>query len=108
MVTSKGAVISFLGVTPTKPGEFWTENRHDCIGRAQVKITIKEDGSFETLCPTCGAHPVVFYEMGTYSYFGGTIIGSDRDEHFKCERCEIEQPDASYLEDGLCPGCTDI
>jgi len=71
--TSKGAIISFLGIQPP-PGMYCTSNRHDCSGRAQISITIREDGTVTTFCPTCGDSPVVFYEMGSFNYFGGKII----------------------------------
>ena len=70
---SKGVIISFMGIEPTKSGEYWTTNRHDCMGQAQVRVTIERDGSFETYCPTCGANPTVLYECGGF-YFAANII----------------------------------
>lgn len=70
---SKGTIVSFMGIEPTRPGEFWTANRHNCIGQAQVRITIRPDGSFETYCPTCGANPTVLYEMGRFAFFPNVI-----------------------------------
>lgn len=70
---SKGAIISFMGIEPKQPGEFWTTSRHNCLGQAQVRVTIHDDGSFETYCPTCGANPVVLYEMGQFSFFPNVI-----------------------------------
>ncbi len=66
--SSKGGIISFMGIQPTKPGEYWTRNRHNCLGQAQIRVTINKDGSFETYCPTCGAHPTVIYETGEFWY----------------------------------------
>lgn len=71
---SKGAIVSFMGIGPTKPSEYWTTNRHTCMGQAQVRVTINKDGSFETYCPTCGANPTVLYEMGEF-YFAANVIG---------------------------------
>ena len=70
---SEGMIISFMGIGPTKPGEFWTTNRHNCMGQAQVRITINQDGSFETYCPTCGANPTVLYEAGQFSFAANII-----------------------------------
>ncbi len=73
MTENKGAIISFMGIKPSKSGEHWTTNRHNCLGRAQIRITIQPDGSFETHCPTCGANPTVMFEMGQF-YFHPNII----------------------------------
>lgn len=70
---SKGGIISFMGIEPKRAGEFWTSNRHDCIGASQIRIKIKEDGSFETFCPCCSASPVVFYEVGQFFYAANVI-----------------------------------
>ena len=67
-----GSIISFMGIKP-EPGEYWTSNRHDCGGRAQVRIRISQDRNIETFCPTCGRHPAVFYECGQFSYQGNNI-----------------------------------
>jgi len=70
---NKGQIISFMGIKP-KPGLYWTSSRHDCMGAAQIAITVNPDGSFETVCPTCGYNPIVFYEMGSFTFFGGSIL----------------------------------
>lgn len=73
MPESKGIIISFMGIKPTEPGEFWTTNRHNCLNSPQVRIIINKDGSFETFCPCCGANPIVFYEMGEFFYHANVI-----------------------------------
>jgi len=70
---NKGQIISFMGIKPA-PGLYWTSNRHDCMGQAQITITIGPDGLFETVCPTCGDNPTVFYECGSFSFFAGSIL----------------------------------
>jgi hypothetical protein len=70
---SKGMIISFIGIEPSKAGEYWTTNRHDCLVQPQIKTTINKDGSFETLCPGCGANPTVIYEMGKFCFFRNII-----------------------------------
>ena len=70
---SKGMIISFMGIEPDKPGEYWTINRHDCSVQSQVRITIHDDGSFETWCPGCGTNPTVLYETGVFSFFRNII-----------------------------------
>ncbi len=75
MPESKGTIISFMGIGPKEPGEYWTVNRHDCLNQPQVQIIIKSDGSFETWCPCCGANPIVFYEDGSF-YFNQNVIFS--------------------------------
>lgn len=74
MTKSKGKIISFMGIEPNKSGEYWTINRHRCLGQAQVRVTINKDGSFETYCPTCGASPTVLYEMNQF-YYASNVIG---------------------------------
>lgn len=69
----RGAIISFMGIHPEKSGQFWTSNRHNCLGQAQICITINQDGSFKTYCPTCGASPTVIYEMGEFYFFENII-----------------------------------
>ena len=69
----KGTIISFMGIKPKNPGVFWTTNRHNCLGASQVRVTIREDGSFETFCECCGANPVVMYETGEF-YFAANVI----------------------------------
>ena len=75
MPESKGTIISFMGISPKKPGTFWTTNRHNCLGASQIRITINPDGSFETFCECCGTNPAVLYEMGEY-YFAANLIGA--------------------------------
>jgi hypothetical protein len=75
---SKGQIVSFMGIRPV-PGSYWTTNRHDCLGRAQVEIMINSDGTFETLCPTCMGHPTVFFECGQFSFIGETVISSSEE-----------------------------
>ena len=70
---SKGTIISFMGIEPKQPGEYWTTNRHNCLGQAQIRVTIEKTGDFETYCPTCGAAPTVLYEVGHF-YFAKNII----------------------------------
>ena len=70
---TKGAIISFMGIKP-KPGLYWTQNRHNCSGKAQVNITIKENGHFITECPCCLDNPTVIYESGLFSVYNGVII----------------------------------
>jgi len=77
-----GRVISFMGIRP-KPGYYSTTNRHDCMGKAQVQISIFPDGNIETVCPTCMAHPTVLFECGEFSYFGGMIITCDEEKNGK-------------------------
>jgi hypothetical protein len=79
MQKSKGLIISFMGIKPKEPGEFWTSNRHDCSGQSQVRITINPEGSFETFCPCCGANPIVFYEAGQFNYNGNVIFSGVED-----------------------------
>jgi hypothetical protein len=74
MTESKGTITNFMGIEPSKPGEYWTSNRHHCMGQAQIRVTINNDGSFETYCPTCGANPAVLYEMGQF-YYAANVIG---------------------------------
>jgi hypothetical protein len=73
MNESKGTIISFMGISPSKPGEYWTINRHNCLNEPQVRITIHPNGSFETSCPCCGTNPTVLYEMGQF-YFAANVI----------------------------------
>jgi len=69
----KGEIISFMGIGP-KAGEYWTTNRHNCLGRSQIKITIKDNGDFKTSCPCCGDSPTVLFEFNQFSFFAGIII----------------------------------
>jgi hypothetical protein len=71
---SKGTIISFMGITPQKAGEYWTSTRHDCLVQSQIRILIKDDGSFETWCPGCGANPTVIYESGQFWYYANVIF----------------------------------
>ena len=70
---TKGKIISFMGIEPDKPGEYWTNNRHNCLVESQVRITIANDGTFQTYCPGCGANPTVLYEMGQFTYSANII-----------------------------------
>lgn len=69
----ENTIVCFMGINP-EPGEYWTNNRHDCSGQAQVRIRISQDRNIETYCPTCCGHPTIFYECGRFSYFGGVIF----------------------------------
>ena len=67
MKESKGAIISFMGIRPS-PGDYWTINRHDCLGASQIHIAILPTGGFITECPCCGSNPIVFFECGSFFF----------------------------------------
>ena len=70
---TKNTVISFMGIKP-KPGDYFTSNRHNCMGKSQISVHIGENGEVKTLCPCCRDNPPVFFECGEFSFFGGKIL----------------------------------